>query len=352
MRVLLIGDYPPPHGGVAVHVQQLHRFLRAHGVQARVLDIGKGGRPDPDILPARSPRHFALRLAQFSAAGWLIHLHTSGNNSKAWAVVAAAGVSRWLGPRPVVTIHSGLAPALLQSSGARRALTRLALAPFGRVVAVSQRVRDAIERCGVPGGRIVVQPAFLASLVRPGAAPERFGEIRRRRSPLLAMAHHPSPVYGRDLMFAALKALAARFPDVGLALFGPGLDAIDFVRAARLAGVEGLLEPFGELEHPQALALIRGCDAFVRPTLADGDSISVREALALGVPCVASDAADRPEGVRTFPAGDADALVAAITATVLSPPVPPPQPDAGPVLLSLYRELTGGRAPPRLALAR
>ena len=48
---------------------------------------------------------------------------------------------------------------------------------------------------------------------------------------------------------------------------------------------------------------------FVRPTYTDGDSISVREALALRVPVVASDAAYRPQGVLRFTAGNADDFV-------------------------------------------
>src|SRR4051812_30520329 len=50
-RVLLVGDYPPPQGGVAIHVQQLQRYLVRQGLEAKVLNIGKGGRPAPDVLP-------------------------------------------------------------------------------------------------------------------------------------------------------------------------------------------------------------------------------------------------------------------------------------------------------------
>ena len=51
-----------------------------------------------------------------------------------------------------------------------------------------------------------------------------------------------------------------------------------------------------------------GCEVFVRPTLADGDSVSVREAIALGRVVVASDVGTRPPEARLVPAGDAAAL--------------------------------------------
>jgi glycosyltransferase involved in cell wall biosynthesis len=51
---------------------------------------------------------------------------------------------------------------------------------------------------------------------------------------------------------------------------------------------------------------------FVRPTFRDGDSISVREALALGLHVVASDVGVRPSGTIVFAAGNVDELVEAL----------------------------------------
>lgn len=340
MKVLLVGDYPPPYGGVAIHVQQLHGYLRGCGVEAKVLDIGKGGRPAPDVHPVRSPAHFALRLAGFLSSGWTVHVHTSGNNPKSWVLAGMVGGMPGLRSSRIITLHSGLLPDYLAASGARRNFARVALAGYSRVVAVSQAVRDAVVACGVPPEKVVIHPAFLASQVRPGPVPPVVDAARARRRPLIAMAHHPSPVYGRKLAFRALKLLAQEHPDVGLALFGPGLDAEDFVRDARELGVAGNLEVLGTLEHAAALGLMARCDAFLRPTTHDGDSISVREALALGVPCVASNVCARPEGTRLFAADDAKDLARAVKEAVAAGPAVQPSVDVGPELLALYAEST------------
>jgi glycosyltransferase involved in cell wall biosynthesis len=336
MRVLLVGDYPPPQGGVAVHVQQLHGFLRERGADVKVLDIGKGGRPAPDVLPVRGAPALARALLREQPGG-VVHLHTSGNNPKAWAVVAAVGALRLSsGPR-FVTLHSGLLPAFLAASPARRAAARAALLPYTGVVAVSEAVAAAVRGLGVPPARLHVHPAFLASQVRPAATPPApLLAARARRRLLLAYAHHPSKVYGRRPLFEALALLAARFEGVGLAVFGPGTRAPEFLQDAREAGVEGLLEDLGELPHGEALAVVAAADAFVRPTLADGDAISVREALTLGRPCVASDAALRPAGVVTYPTGSAAGLADAVERALLSGAPAPAGPDAGPFLLSQY----------------
>ena len=50
-------------------------------------------------------------------------------------------------------------------------------------------------------------------------------------------------------------------------------------------------------------------DVFLRPALEDGDSISVREALAMGIPVVASRVGTRPPGTILFRKGDKTDLV-------------------------------------------
>jgi glycogen synthase len=342
MRVLLIGDYPPPHGGVAVHVQQLHQFLRGRGLEAKVLDIGKGGRPAPDVLPVQSLAGFGLRLAGFLSAGWTVHVHTSGNNPKSWLLAAAAGVPGPRSPR-VITLHSGLLPGFLAGAHSRRVLARAALAGYARVVAVSPAIKEALVDCGVSEEKIVVVPAFCASQVKPGPVTASVAQARARRKPLLAMAHHPSPVYGRMLMFRALRLIADARPDVGLAVFGPGTQAPEFIRDAREARVASLLEDLGELEHDEALGLMARCDAFIRPTTHDGDSISVREALTLGVPCVASDVCTRPEGTYLFRAGQPPELAQRVLQALVEGPAQVSSPDAGPVMLELYAALAASQ---------
>jgi glycosyltransferase involved in cell wall biosynthesis len=145
------------------------------------------------------------------------------------------------------------------------------------------------------------------------------------------------------LMFRALRLLADGLPDVGLAVFGPGTRTAEFVRDARETHVAPHLEDLGELDHEEVLGLLSRCDAFIRPTTHDGDAISVREALTLGVPCVASDVCPRPPGTYLFQAGHAPDLVLRVRQALVEGAAETVLQDAGPVLLSLYEELSAPR---------
>src|SRR5205807_2436598 len=109
----------------------------------------------------------------------------------------------------------------------------------------------------------------------------------RRRHPLLcAAALAPGREYGADVLFDAFVAVRARLPAAGLAIYGPGTRTPAVAAEARARGLAPAVHLFGELDRPRALGLVAACDLFIRPTRADGDALSVREALALGRPVI------------------------------------------------------------------
>jgi hypothetical protein len=61
---------------------------------------------------------------------------------------------------------------------------------------------------------------------------------------------------------------------------------------------------------------------YLRPTRRDGDAVSVREALASGIPTVASDIVRRPPGTRLVSGHDVGAWTAAVAEVLHQPPMP------------------------------
>jgi glycosyltransferase involved in cell wall biosynthesis len=76
----------------------------------------------------------------------------------------------------------------------------------------------------------------------------------------------------------------------------------------------------GDVPHAQTLKTVAVSDVFLRTTLYDGDSISVREALHAGTPVIATDNRMRPPGVHLVPISDPPALAAAVARVVRQPP--------------------------------
>ncbi len=301
----IVGDWPPPYGGVSVHVAGLAGALRERGVDVRVIDIGRGDHGGAGLVRARGSVRYAVALAAAAAERRLVHVHTSGASAKSWMVALAASRARLPGsPLPVLTIHSGLCPGWLGVGAARRLAARAACAGFGQIVAVNREIADALQRCGVGAARLSVVTAFLPTRLAPGNPPAQVAAMRASRVPLFCAALAPGATYGEDLLAPAFRAVRRREPLAGLVVFGSGSER---GAAAELGAREGVLA-LGEIAHRDALAAIACCDVFVRPTRVDGDALSVREALSMGRMVVASDAGHRPPGCLVFRAGDGDDL--------------------------------------------
>src|SRR5690606_435935 len=140
------------------------------------------------------------------------HLHTSGNNARAFQVAAAVGRMRGAGKGPLMaTLHSGLLPGFLAASRSNRLLARVALAPYVQLISSSAAAAGALHGAGRQASRIAVRDALLSERLDEGRA-----QATRRPAPrpVLASAPHPSPLYGRPPFFEALPHLSGQPPQV------------------------------------------------------------------------------------------------------------------------------------------
>src|SRR5205807_252222 len=108
MRVVLLGPYPPPHGGVQSHLVALRDFLQQNGMTCSVINITSTRRPDGDGI--YYPRH-ALQVARLLVQRRrdIIHLHVGGDLTYR---LLALGLFCCLlpGSKTVFTLHSGWYP--------------------------------------------------------------------------------------------------------------------------------------------------------------------------------------------------------------------------------------------------
>lgn len=251
------------------------------------------------------PALFRLRRALARLAPDLVAAHDPH------ALALAALAARLLRSRPAVVAHRRVDFPLRG-----HALSRLKWARGpDRTVAVSRRVRDVLVAGGAPPGRIVVvpdavdpaapEPADLRALAgAPAGAPLvlTFAALVERKG-------HP------EILDAAAR-LAPREPAARWVVCGDG-PLLGSVRAA--VARRGLVSPLVYPGFvPGARALLAGADAFVLASREEALGSSLLEAMAAGVPVVATAAGGVPEVVedgRTgllVPPGDAAALAAAV----------------------------------------
>ncbi|HEU4656120.1 MAG TPA: glycosyltransferase family 1 protein [Capillimicrobium sp.] len=167
------------------------------------------------------------------------------------------------------------------------------------VVTVSAFSRDEIAATtGVPAARIAVVPGGVDPRFSPEADPEPARRALGLRRPYVVTVAGEGARKNLAVLGATARALAARGIDVVAAgsrraHHGPSTD---------VAGVRHL----GYVDDALLPGLYAGARAFVLPSLHEGFGLPCLEAMASGVPVVASDAGALPETC-----GDAALLVEA-----------------------------------------
>lgn len=356
-----VGPFPPPYGGVSKFIRRLHGALVSRGMVSRVVAQCTCTTRTSDILvrqrfpgPSVWLRPLWYRLNPLP--GDLLHWHDS------WHVETDAMIEHLRrGKAVVITVHSELEMGRAKSLTKREHATaqRLARAEGVCWIAVSERIRRQLIAEGVSGSRIRVAPAFLPEIGE--------GEGAKLPTPLsrFLAAHTPNlcvygwqlsraqgaDLYGFDAAITLVADMKKTWPSAGLVLFCPGAQAGggDYEAVLRnLARAEGVEDSVFWLfdEMPSATPVWSAIDAYVRPTISDGDAVAIRECLLIGKPVVASDVADRPTGTITYHGGDRFGLLQAVHRALRDGPsqaggCPPPVLET---VLDCYREaLIGAR---------
>ena len=333
MKILLIGPYPPPHGGVSVHVSGIHLQLIAAGIPCRVLDTGSD----------RLGMSFGIVLLRHACQGWTLHLHTNGHNLKSWLVALGCGLAGQFSGSCILTLHSGMAPGYLGSAprwGWR--LASFVCSLYTRVICVSDGIRNALLPLGLRPDRTEIVPACLTTEHPEVSLDPSILAWIERHQPMLSTTLFFRPEYGFDLLATVVAQLRLRYPSVGCVVMGSGEQREEAERRIHEMGLEKNVLMLGDVNHDTCLALMSASDVFVRPTLEDGDSISVREALALGVPVVASDIGTRPAGAILFQRGDVGEMLSKVELAMAAKRDPKvPAADCMNRLMEIYQQVRG-----------
>ena len=312
LRVLQLGPFPPPMGGVQTNLVAIHRLLAEKGHAARVINLTRFRRADTADVFYPDSAGQVLRLL-FTLPADIVHLHVGGGLPPRLLLLALA-CTLLPGRRSVFTFHSGGYPESPEGQSAGWWTWRgFVLRRFDRLIAVNAALADLFLRFGAKPGRVrMILPFVLPDHLSGDPLPEPLAAFYGAHDPVLVSMGWLEPEYDFALQISILTKVRQRWPNAGLAILGEGRLRPDLERSRLASGCASHVLLAGDQPHEAALQAIAGAGVFLRTTLYDGDSISVREALHLGTPVVASDNRMRPPGVVLFPARDGDALCAAI----------------------------------------
>ena len=250
----------------------------------------------------------ALRRLLRQARPDVFHAHMSSPVAAKWGLSAAvlAGVRAVLGTVQVISHYVPDRSTRLQ--------LRLLARQVDRYLAVSREIAAGlVADYGWPAAKIeVVHNAVEVERFGAAASPQLREELGAAARPLVLTTARLSDQKGLPVLLRA----ASEVPDAVFALAGEGPERPRLEELAERLGVAERVRFLGRREDvPELLA---SCDVFALPSLYEGTSLAVLEAMAARRAVVSSAIGGTEElvedgrGGLLVPAGDAAALAAAL----------------------------------------
>lgn len=343
MKIVQLGPYPPPHGGVQTNLVAIRDYAREQGHSCAVINVTRHRKPETDEVyyPKSAPE---LIWDLFRKRYDIVHQHVGGGIPLRVVALAftATGVP-WA--KSVLTLHSGGYPS---SDEAQRLTPRSLLARvlrrFDAVIGVNQEMMEMFWRLGVPPSRTrLISPHSVARTRVADRLTEPLASFFDEHEHVLVAVCGLEPEYDLPRQIAAMQQILEKYPRTGLAILGSGSQEAVLREQINAVPYANHILLCGDVPHDVTLRAVVESRALLRTTLYDGDAISVREALYLGTPVIGTDNGMRPEGVELIPIADTEALVTTILRVLENGAShrPPPMRDDGNLaeILDLYLEL-------------
>jgi glycosyltransferase involved in cell wall biosynthesis len=350
-RVLFINyEYPPLGGGGGNAMAHLARELARRGVETLVLTARRRGLPAHAVVDGvevyRTPalrrhvdRSAPLEMLSFLAGAAVPALRLAARRRPqvicAFFSIPSGPLALLLHARYgipyVVSLRGGDVPGFLPGElgpwhALTQPLTRLVWRRAAALVAVSTGLA-ALARRTMPEAVIQVIPNGVD--LDTFAPPPGLRSTGPGRPVRLLFVGRLVAQKGIPVLLEALARLPAGAAGTGLPpvldLVGDGPCRVAWEALAHRLGLAERVRIHGWVEHTALPAWYQRADLFVFPSLAEGMPNALLEALASGLPLVASDIPGTRElvrpGVNGFlvPPGDPAALAAALAALLADP---------------------------------
>ena len=303
--VCIIGPYPPPYGGISVHIKRLIHKLKERSIDYVIFDTTKIKKNLERLVNASRIRKVILKIL-FSPFTGVIHYH-----GHSWEIRFLLGLFKRK-KTIIFTIHGTYLKNSIQKSNKVKKffiITGLKLASY--VIATHVEIYQYLISLGLKKERVLLIPSFIPPLLRDEdfkKIPDFILEFISSHTPVISANasrisfHNGKDLYGIDMSIKLCYLLRERYKNIGFIFVISNInDKNYFMEMKRKVEELNLKENFiFFISKSEYYPLLAKVDLFLRPTTTDAEAISINEALTLGIPVIASDSVKRVDGVITF----------------------------------------------------
>ena len=315
-------------GGAETYVKQMAPRLLQAGYAIRVITFMSGGTLVAELrnsgvtvielgLKNKFDWKAMIRLSSLWRADRpdLVHTHLYH------AGIIGRIVAKVMGIRTVVVHQHGAERA---RSTVRSRIDRLTSPLVSRYVVTCRAVADLLQqREGISGMKIVIIYNGIECLEPISPKPDKSHQERLSSIPTIISVGRLSPEKGHNTLLEAMALLHTHQTQARLVLVGEGGSQIFLTERIKELNLNGFVHMLGT--RRDVAELLANADIFALPSDWEGVSIALLEAMAAGLPVVATAVGGTPEVVidgingLLVPPHDPEALAGALSRLLIDP---------------------------------
>lgn len=309
-KVLLLGIFPPPLGGISVHLRRVSAKLNRQGCQVWEWDVCRQQNGLGQLAYYWRLWRFGIKYKPD-----LVIYHTLQLRSTPIELCVLIIIAKIVKGQVWLVVHSG---RFLASMGKLQAyLISQLLKMCKKTILVGAQLATEISlKIKLPAKFSCESPFLPPDLSQKdiilAGLPSDLKSFIKSKCPLVTIcvtrniAWQGQDLYGLDLALDALEFFKQDYPSSGLLVVIGCKDGYEEYFGLNMSKI-GNIYFLGEW-HQEMWPLIGKSQLFIRPTRSDSFGISICEALCQNVPVVASDVCPRPMGTVLFKSGDVQDL--------------------------------------------
>jgi len=301
------------------HENVIGVFRNQHKPNTQIADRARAAGLETVIIPCRSriDREAVAAIRECIKTKEIDLLHTHGYKSNIYGIKAARAARIPL----VATCHNW--PGLTLPLRLYSILDRIALHRANHIVAVSDNVRKRLRRFAIPASKITVIQNGIDTARFASANPALRQEFHLNGKTVIGAVGRLSSEKGHSFLLRAVARIAEEFPNLAVVFAGSGPEQPALESLARELKLENKVVFAGfRQDVPEVYASL---DIFVLPSLQEALPLTLLEAMAAGLPVVASHVGDvrkivvsGESGLLAEP-GSADSLYRALAELLRQP---------------------------------
>lgn len=326
MKILVLtGIFPPDIGGPATHLDFLLKELLPQGFDFTVLTFGEPRRQLPfpvHTVSKKTPKIFrslwfiarSFWLARDAEIVYIQDLYTSGLAGllikkilRKKIVVRFVGDPAWekavsetYTSDDIITFQRKRYPLAIEL---RRFFRDRILRGADAIITVSQFLKELLNQWGISSSKVEVIYNAVPAAEMPAISR---AEIRKQlglSGRVIVSAARLVSWKGMAALISIAPELIKSFSDLKIFILGDGPEMSNLKKLVQELNLSEHVRLLGRVPHGEILKFLKAADVFVLNSNYEGFSHTLLEAMATGVPVVASNVGGNPETVRDGASG-------------------------------------------------